>query len=192
MGTARPSTLRMRAVSRNTSDDRSSHATEGTDMQLAAITKTPVPTTPASPENAADQLGGIAEVKRGMFASHVSLVFGERKADFAAFDDALAAAKQLSAGPAPATVVVENRYTDSGSKDIPADQHFSVYGADFQEWKGETGGIMINSGPYHHGDFSRTKGYDMDNDDYSNGEHALATVLVDGDRTWSNGITPSA
>jgi hypothetical protein len=156
-------------------------------MQLAAVT----PPTATPPVVVPVQLGGVAEVKRGLFAKPVSLVFGAKASDFASFDDALAAAKQLSAGPAPAAVVFENRYTEGAGTNVPADQHFSVYSVDFQQWKGSRGGQLESSGPYHHGEFSRTKGYDLADDEYSNGFPHEAMVLVDDDQTWDNGIAPS-
>jgi hypothetical protein len=163
-------------------------------MQLSAITTPAAPTTPAPAAKVTDMYGWpIAEVKRGLFAGHaVSLVLDKRVSDFGSFTDAVAAAKQLSAGPAPATAVVENRYLEDGTKGVPADQRFSVYGVDFQEWKGERGGILINGGVNHQGDFSRTKGYELAADAYSNGEPHEVNVLVDGDLTWDNGIAPSA
>jgi hypothetical protein len=153
-------------------------------MQLAATSSSTVTAT----------LGGspLGDVKRGMFAKPVSLFSGDHASDHASFDDAIAAAKQLSAGPAPAAIVQENLYSEGGERHVPAERHFSVSGVTFQEFQGERGGVMVNSGPYHHGDFSRTKGYELDAHEYDETHPHEALVLVDDDQTWSNGIAPSA
>jgi hypothetical protein len=134
----------------------------------------------------------IGTVKRGMFASPVSLLSGPHASDHASLEDALSAARRLSAGAAPAAVVQENLYSEGGERHVPADQHFSVSSVDFQEFQGERGGVLVNSGPYHHGDFSRTKGYELDTHEYDETHPREAIVLVDGDLTWDNGIAPSS
>ena len=159
-------------------------------MQLTTVAASSPLTVAADAPTTSNRLGGIGKVKRGIFTKAVDLVFGSFASNHASIADAIAAAKQLSAGRAPAAVVAENLFTDQGSRDVPAEQRFSVYTVDYQLWKASRGGQLEQFGPYHHGEFSRTKGYELEADAYSDGTPHEAVVLVDDGHTWDNGVAP--
>jgi hypothetical protein len=164
-------------------------------MQLSLIATPAAPAAaPAAGPTINPKLSWFGEVKRAPFTHPISLKYGPLVSHHSTLEDAVAAAKLLSAGEAPAAVATEELFAWDGDKSVapkPEDR-FSVYSVEYDQWKASRGGTLEESGPYHHGDFKFTRGYELQADSYSDGSRHEAEVLVDGDLTWSNGITPNS
>lgn len=155
-------------------------------MQIAAGS-TPVSVTPTYQA----RISWFGEVKRVPFTHDVSLKYGKLQGNYSSIDDALRAARLLSAGSAPAAVVAENLHPSFHEGKTVERDNFSVYPVEYDEWDFSIMRNIIDTGDYHAGDFTFTRGHKLDADNYSDGSPHEALVLVDGDRTWDNGIVPT-